>query len=102
MKAQPVMRVPAGVSQDAQEYWGQGRSYYEPKQVTASTLVVVAEWDQVTPSTGARALYEALANSAERRFVELKEGSHIIMLEKNRMSLFEAVQQFLDTTDAPH
>lgn len=102
MKAQPVMRVPAGVSQDVREYWDQGTSYYDPKKITAPTLVVVAEWDQVTPSSGAKALYESLANSAERRFVELKEGSHIIMLEKNRMSLFETVQQFLDTAGAPH
>jgi esterase/lipase len=54
----------------------------------------------VTPPDGARALHDALANSAGRRFVELKEGSHIIMLEKNRRALFEAVQQFLDGAGA--
>jgi esterase/lipase len=96
------MRVPAGISQDFQEYWEQGRSYYDPKKITAPTLVIVAEWDQVTPSTGAKGLYESLVNSADRRLVELKEGSHIIMLEKNRMSLFETVQQFLDAAAAPH
>lgn len=101
-QARPAIRVPAGVSQDFQEYWEQGRSYYDPKEITAPALVVVAEWDQVTPSSGAKGLYEALVNSAERRLVELKEGSHIIMLEKNRILLFEAVQQFLDTAGTPH
>jgi hypothetical protein len=38
----------------------------------------------------------ALANSPGRRFVELKEGTHIMMLEKNRMQLFHEVQRFLD------
>lgn len=66
------------------------------KTITAPTLVVVAEWDELTPPSGARALHEALANSAGRRLVELKEGTHAILIEKNRMALFEAVQQFLD------
>ncbi len=78
-----------------------GKSYYDPTKITAPTLVVVAEWDGVTPPRSAKALHDALSNSAGRKFVELKEGSHIIMMEKNRMSLFEAVQQFLDVTNAP-
>jgi hypothetical protein len=50
----------------------------------------------VTPADDARALYEALVNSRGRRFVEIKEGTHVVLLEKNRMALFEAVQQFLE------
>ena len=102
MKAAPVMRAPGGVRQDSQAYWDQGRSYYDPKAVTAPTLIVVAEWDQVTPPRWAKTLHESLANSTDRQLVELKEGSHIIMLEKNRLSLFETVQQFLETAGAPH
>ena len=99
-KDPPVMRVPPGISEDLQTYWEVGKAYYDPTKVTAPTLVAVAEWDAVTPPDGARALHDALANSAGRRFVELKEGSHIIMLEKNRRALFEAVQQFLDGAGA--
>ena len=101
-QAPPVLRVPPGVNQDTQAYWDQGKSYYDPGKITAPTLVVVAEWDDSTPPAEAKALYDSLANSADRRFVELKEGSHMMLLEKNRMSLFEAVQQFLDTASAPH
>ncbi|MBA4096339.1 MAG: alpha/beta hydrolase [Rhodospirillum sp.] len=98
----PVLRVPPGVNQDSQASWDQGKSYYDPGKITAPTLVVVAEWDDSTPPDGAKALHDSLASSAHRRFVELKEGSHMMLLEKNRMSLFEAVQQFLDTASAPH
>lgn len=101
MKNPPVMRVPAGVSEDFRKYWEQGKSYYDPTRIVAPTLVIVAEWDNVTPPSGAKALYDSLANSAGRRLVELKEGSHIVMLEKNRISLFETVQQFLDAATAP-
>jgi pimeloyl-ACP methyl ester carboxylesterase len=101
-KALPVLRVPPGVSQDSQAYWDQGKPYYDPGKITAPTLVVVAEWDDSTPPAGAKALYDSIANSADRQFVELKKGSHMMLLEKNRKSLFEAVQQFLDTASAPH
>jgi pimeloyl-ACP methyl ester carboxylesterase len=59
----PVLRTPAGVSQDASAFWDEGKSYYDPKRITAPTLAVVAEWDTVTPADEARALYEALVNS---------------------------------------
>jgi pimeloyl-ACP methyl ester carboxylesterase len=99
-KDPPAMRVPPGISEESQAYWEAGKSYYDPKTITAPALVVVAEWDELTPPSGARALHDALANSGGRRLVELKEGSHIIMLEKNRMALFQTVQQFLDGVGA--
>jgi pimeloyl-ACP methyl ester carboxylesterase len=94
----PVTRIPPGVSQDFQDYWSAGNSYYDPKAITAPTLVIVAEWDAVTPPAPARSLFDALSSST-RRFIEIKEGTHIVMLEKSRKQLFRAVQQFLDETN---
>jgi alpha-beta hydrolase superfamily lysophospholipase len=31
-----------------------------------------------------------------KRYVQLAEGTHTIIMEKNRLKLFEAVQAFLD------
>ena len=31
-----------------------------------------------------------------KRYVEIGEGTHTVIMEKNRMLLFQAVQQFLD------
>ena len=36
-----------------------------------------------------------LTNTPYKRFVELGEGTHSIVWEKNRYELFEVVQQFL-------
>jgi len=36
------------------------------------------------------------ANSPDKRYVELAEGTHTIIMERNRLKLFEAVQAFLD------
>jgi alpha-beta hydrolase superfamily lysophospholipase len=41
-------------------------------------------------------LHERGAGWSRTRYVQLPEGTHTIMMEKNRLMLFEAVQAFLD------
>ena len=41
-------------------------------------------------------LFPLLVSSPGKRYVELAEGTHTIVMEKNRLKLFEAVQAFLD------
>jgi len=41
-------------------------------------------------------LFPLLVNSPSKRYVMLAEGTHTIIMEKNRLQLFEAVQAFLD------
>jgi pimeloyl-ACP methyl ester carboxylesterase len=96
----PVLRSPAGVSQDGGDYWDAGKAFYDPQAITAPTLVIVGAWDAVTPPSGARALYDALVNSPGRRFVEIAEATHGVMLETKRMALFREVQGFLDEAGA--
>jgi pimeloyl-ACP methyl ester carboxylesterase len=97
----PVLRSPAGVFQDRQEFWRQGRPYYDPRRVKAPTLIVVGEWDRATPIEGARELFRQLPSGPDKRLVEIGEGTHLLMLEKNRMQLFEEVQHFLDKGIGP-
>jgi pimeloyl-ACP methyl ester carboxylesterase len=72
------------------------KPYYDPERIKIPTLVVVAEWDKVTPSQGAQALFHKLPSGPNKRLVEIGEGTHFVMLEKNRMQLFQEVQFFLD------
>jgi hypothetical protein len=44
----------------------------------------------------AQTLFPLLVNSPDKRLLMLAEGAHGIILEKNRLKLFEAVQSFLD------
>lgn len=93
-----VLRAPNGVLQDSQEYWLAGKPYYDPSKITAPTLIVVAEWDRDTPPALAAALFPLLTASPGKRLVMLAEGTHTIMLERNRGALFQAVQVFLEET----
>jgi len=92
----PVLRAPNGVIQDGLEFFGDGKAYYDPAKITVPTLLVVAEWDRDTPPYMAQTLFPLLVNSPGKRLVMLAEGTHTIIMEKNRLKLFEAVQSFLD------
>jgi pimeloyl-ACP methyl ester carboxylesterase len=92
----PVLRAPNGTVQDTTEYWSAGKAYYDPAKITAPTLLVLAEWDNDTPPYMAQTLFPLLVNSPGKRLVMIAEGAHGIIMEKNRLKLFEAVQSFLD------
>jgi len=92
----PVLRAPNGVVQDGLDFFGAGKPYYDPSQIKAPTLLILAEWDRDTPPYMAQTLFPLLVNSPGKRFVMLAEGTHTIVMERNRMKLFQAVQAFLD------
>jgi pimeloyl-ACP methyl ester carboxylesterase len=92
----PVLRAPNGVVQDGLEFFGAGKPYYDPAKITVPTLLVHAEWDRDTPPYMAQTLFPLLMNAPGKRYVALAEGTHTIVMEKNRLKLFEAVQSFLD------
>ena len=86
-----VLRVPNGPLADA----AAGR-LFEAAKVTVPTLVTLGEWDRETPPAQALALFQAMTGVAAKRFVVLGEGTHGIMLERNRGALFQSVQVFLE------
>jgi len=69
---------------------------YDPAAIKAPTLLIKGEWDADTPSYMAQTLFLLIVNAPMKQYVEIGEGTHSIMLERNRMQLFRAVQSFLD------
>ena len=92
----PVIRSPNGVLQDFTELWAAGKPTYDPARIRAPTLLVVGEWDVITPPIMAQTLYGRLTQAAERRLVLLSEGTHFLAVEKHRFRLIREVQNFLD------
>lgn len=95
-RSPPILRAPNGVLKDIQENWTAGRPTYDPARIAAPTLLAVGEWDQDTPPAQAVALFPLLVNAPVKRLVLLGEGTHSIMLERNRGALLQAVQVFLE------
>ena len=87
-----VLRVPNGPLADA----AAGKPLFDAAKVTVPTLVTLGEWDRETPPAQALALFQSLAGVTAKRLVVLGEGTHGIMLERNRGALFQAVQVFLE------
>jgi pimeloyl-ACP methyl ester carboxylesterase len=92
----PMLRAPNGVIADALAWWTAGRAHYDPGEITVPTFLIHAEWDFDLPSYQAREVFAALKNAPYKRLVEIGEGTHTVMLEKNRMQFFREIIGFLD------
>jgi pimeloyl-ACP methyl ester carboxylesterase len=92
----PVLRAPNGTLHDTKEYWSSGKPYYDPGQIKVPVLIVHAEWDQDLPNPMPREVFSRLTSAPYRRLVEIGEGTHTVMMEKNRNQLFNEVRLFLD------
>jgi hypothetical protein len=62
-------------------------------------LLIHAEWDADLPSDHAHTYLTKLTNAPYRRFVEIGEGTHTVILEKNRMQFFREVMNSLAEAD---
>jgi pimeloyl-ACP methyl ester carboxylesterase len=92
----PAVRAPNGLLVDGLRYWEADTRYYDPAAIRAPVLMVVGEWDVDTPAYMAQALLTRLTGSPGKRLVIIGEGTHHLMLERNRLQMFREVQLFLD------
>jgi pimeloyl-ACP methyl ester carboxylesterase len=92
----PVIRAPNGILKDLADYWGAGKQTYEPEKIRVPTMLIVAEWDQDTPLFMAQEVFAKLVNTPNKRYVVIGEGTHAVVVEKNRLHLINQVQNFLD------
>jgi pimeloyl-ACP methyl ester carboxylesterase len=92
----PMLRAPNGVFEDSLNYWSAGKAQYDPGKITVPTLLLHAEWDADLPSYQAQAYFAQLKNTPYKRLIELSEGTHTVMMEKNRMQFFHELMGFLD------
>jgi pimeloyl-ACP methyl ester carboxylesterase len=92
----PMLRAPNGVIADALATWSAGKAHYDPGKITVPAFLIHAEWDHDLPSYQAWQYFAELKNAPYKRLVEIGEGTHSVMLEKNRMQFFREIIGFLD------
>jgi pimeloyl-ACP methyl ester carboxylesterase len=95
-----VVRAPNGVIADAMRQAATGQMDWDPAEIRVPVLLIVAEWDRDTPVEMARELFARMVNAPQKRYIELGEGTHMVIMEKNRMQLIDEVQLFLDERPA--
>jgi pimeloyl-ACP methyl ester carboxylesterase len=91
----PVLRAPNGVLQDFRTYWIAGKPQYDPADIRVPTVLIHAEWE----SDQAPGYFAKLTSAPYKRYIEIGEGTHSIMMEKNRMQFFREIINFLDERD---
>ncbi len=90
-----TLRVPSGAIQDIREHWTADRPYYNPATIRVPVLLVHAEWDIDVTHDTMLDLYSRLVAAPYRRWVEIGAGTHMIVLERNRWQVLQAVTTFL-------
>ncbi len=96
-----TIRAPAGAIQDVRDHWTAGKPLYDPASIRCPVLVIAAEWDIDVPIDMAQDLFGKLTHARYKRMVEIGEGTHMVLMEKNRRQAFDAVVAFLDERFEP-
>ncbi len=95
----PVLRAPNGTAQDSRDYWLAGKPLYQPSDIHVPTLLIHAEWDADLPTYQTAAYFDQLTGTPYKRWVQLGQGTHTVMLEKNRMQFIHEVAAFLEENE---
>lgn len=91
-----TLKVPNGAVADALKTWGAGMPAWKPERISAPTMVIQGEWDSDIPPAMGLSVFAHLTGTSARRYVLIGEGTHLLLLEKNRRQLFQAVHGFLE------
>jgi pimeloyl-ACP methyl ester carboxylesterase len=90
-----ALQVPTGPQADFYRFWASGKPQWQPERVSVPTLVIQGEWDVETPPDMGLSVFARLTGAPQRRYMLIGEGSHTLLMEKNRRQLFSAVQSFI-------
>lgn len=92
----PAVLAPNGVVADLMEFWYVGQPTYMPEQIQVPTQLLVGEWDVDTPAYMAQELFSKLQQVPYKRLEMLARGTHSMMLESNRIELYQRSREFLE------
>lgn len=90
-----TVRAPTGAVQDVRDHWTAGKPLYNPAAITCPVLLVCAEWDVDVRFDMAHDLFTRLTSASYTRLVEVGQGTHMLLMERNRWQAFDAVVAFL-------
>lgn len=90
------IRFPSGPSEDMENLLHK-KSYFNPAEIKASTLIIRGEWDQYPNNVDAELLFSSLTNTPTKKYVVIEKGTHVMHLEKSRLQLYDETLHFLKT-----
>ena len=100
LRASKSLRAGNGPIQDIRDFWAIGKPLYDPAQIEVPVLLVHGEWDIDVPIELAQAYFLRLSGAPYKRWLELGEATHMLMLEKNRRQAFDALIGFMQEDES--
>ncbi|RZJ51480.1 MAG: alpha/beta fold hydrolase [Chryseobacterium sp.] len=88
------VRFPSGPNQDIEDLM-HNKSYYNPENIKAETLIIRGNWDQYPNNQDAENLFISLKNAKSKKYIVLKKGTHVAHLETSRKELYKEALLFL-------
>ncbi|GAB2940404.1 alpha/beta hydrolase [Hafnia psychrotolerans] len=98
LKAQRKIRASTGPIQDTRVYWSAGIPVYDPADIRVPVLLLHGEWDQDVPINATLNWYLRATGAPWKRWVEIGEATHMMVLEKNRKQVFALARDFITQT----
>lgn len=95
------MRATNGPIQDIRDYWTAGKPFYRPADIRSPVLLVHGEWDFDVPMKLAFDYFSELTSAKYRRWVEIGQATHLVLMESTRMQAFRAIRDFFDEDFEP-
>ncbi|SQJ12813.1 Esterase/lipase [Serratia rubidaea] len=95
LRAHASFKSGNGPIQDIREYWTANKPYYDPKDIDVPVILIHGEWDIDVPIDLAQDWFLRATGSPEKRWVEIGEATHMLILEKNRLSAIHALTDFI-------
>jgi pimeloyl-ACP methyl ester carboxylesterase len=88
-----LFRAPTGALVDLFEIFN-GRPLYDPKRISAPTLIIRGQDDTTSTQSDALGLFAALG-TPHKRYVAISPGSHFLCAERNAIDLRSEIDLFL-------
>jgi len=90
-----LLRAPTGVIKDYSQCRETGADWYDPALIRSPVLIIVGDLDvETTPAQGQR-LFDRLTGAQTKQITVIGQGTHSLLLEKNRHQLHAGVSSFL-------
>ena len=90
----PSLRAPNGVLEDTFQQ-ATGRRMWNASSIYAPTLLIAGEYDTWSFPEDREVLMRDLTNAPKKKSVLIKDATHFVLFEKNRVPFFEAIEAFL-------
>jgi alpha-beta hydrolase superfamily lysophospholipase len=78
-----------------------GKPVYDPGAIRVPVLLSHAEWDADVSIGRTPAFFLRLTGAPYRRWAEAGEGTHLVILENNRVQILGAILRFIEEDYSP-